>query len=116
MEQIKTIPYATAEREHANEDGIVILGAGGDLREWANGITGILFDEKLTPEREYEKNWEPAFAVNAQIGKKTITCLVMLFSENCPLDLSKMAIWRLKCGYDIMWWSDFRDNYGEKCL
>ena len=37
------------------EEGIVLLGAGGDIHEWINGVSKTLFDEGIAETKEPEK-------------------------------------------------------------
>lgn len=94
------------------EEGIVILGAGGDLDEWVDGITENLFDEKIISENN--RHWiKESFILNDNIKRENgRTDLVIIFSPNVEINIGKMAIWRLSAGY-ISWVSDFIVNYGS---
>ena len=91
-------------------EGLVILGAGGDLNEWVEGITKNLFEEKIIPENN--QNWiKEAFTLFGNVeGENGRTDLVMIFNPEVKIEIGRMAIWRLQTGY-MSWVSDFVVNY-----
>lgn len=86
----------------SGKEGLVMLGAGGALQDWINGVTGLLVEEGIAPEG-YEFN--DATYVNTTGGR---TDLLLTF--NPGLDIGRLAIWRLAFG-DCSWLSDYVVNY-----
>ena len=89
------------------EEGIVLLGAGGDIHEWINGVSKTLFDRGIAETKEPEKLWKSATKLTTTGGR---TDLVLEFSKVDNFDLQKLAIWRISFG-DCSWISDYKVNY-----
>ena len=92
------------------EEGIVLLGAGGDPQEWINGVTDILNKEDIakgTP----EELWGKANKLTTTGGR---TDIALTFNHNNGLkfNMGKMAMWRLRFG-ECSWISDYLDNYAK---
>lgn len=87
-------------------EGLVLYGTGGDVREWIDGVTGILFDEGIAKFSEPEKVFAE-FNTLKTLGGRTDT--VMWFSNKPNLNVGKLALWRLRFG-DASWASDYVDN------
>ncbi len=83
-------------------EGLVLLGCGGDLNEWVEGVTKILVDEGIALT---DTPFEEAISLTSTGGR---TDLILMFGEN--VDVGKMAIWRLRFG-DNSWLSDYVVNY-----
>lgn len=86
-----------------NDDGLVLLGTGGELQEWVDGVTGLLKDKGIaTPEFEITK----AHKLTTSEGR---TDLLLCF-DWATVHVSKLAMWRLRFG-DCSWLSDYIVNY-----
>lgn len=83
------------------KEGIVLLGAGGDLQEWLNGVQDIWVEEGI------EVVVSSAHSLVTTGGRVD---LVLLFDK---ADYSRLALWRLKVG-DCSWLSDYKVNYAEQ--
>lgn len=91
-----------------NEEGIVLLGAGGDLQEWIKGITDVLKKEGIVSKTDSSEDlWDSPTKLVSTGGR---TDLVLYFKGK--FDMGKMAMWRLRMG-DCSWVSDFVVNYAK---
>ena len=91
--------------------GIVIMGAGGELNEWIDGIADNLIKNKIVKENDKTKIFYDAYTLNNNIkGKKGRTDLVLIFSESADPNIGELAMWCLKMG-SISWIDDFIFNY-----
>ena len=89
-------------------EGIVLLGAGGSLDEWINGITELLKKEDIVTTGDPKDSFMGAYELTTTGGR---TDLALVFSnKKKQINLGKMAMWRLKFG-DTSWISDYLDNY-----
>ena len=107
--KIEDIAFGDAARisEYDSDEGIVFLGAGGDPKEWINGISDILLKEGIATGTKHSM-WKDKFYKMTSTGGRTD--LLMLFKNKTTINVGKMAIWRLKFG-DTSWLSDFIINY-----
>ena len=103
IEQIRFLDFVKRAKK---KEGLVILGAGEPHEEWITGITKLLQEEKIL-DGELEDIWSEFFLLKSTGGRHD---LVMVFKKNPPINIGKMAIWRLQFG-DISWISDFIVNY-----
>jgi len=90
-------------------DGLVLLGAGGDLQEWIGGISKMLKEEKIAQSSKPKDLWGQAIKLTTTGGR---TDLLLTFKGN-SFNMGKMAIWRLRFG-DASWWSDYKVNYASQ--
>jgi hypothetical protein len=135
--KFKDVSFDQLVRLHANKrEGIVCLGAGGDLNHWIDGITEMLNDEGITvgdmdiatlhddPEVQKKlrgtRTEKKIFAPNEIFsGMYKLTTsggridLVLFFKPGGPLHMGKMAMWRLRFG-ECSWISDYLQNYGDQ--
>jgi hypothetical protein len=91
-------------------EGLVLLGAGGDLSDWINGVSGMLHEEGIAGSAKPADLWGGAYALTTTGGR---TDLVLTFKEDSPLDIGKLAMWRLNFG-DASWISDYIENYSSQ--
>lgn len=102
---VQAIPFSKLP----NSEGIVLLGTGGDLQDWINGVTkelnkaGIV---KGTP----SDIWEGAYQLTTTGGRID---LALPFKESAKFNIGKLAMWRLQFG-DCSWISDYKDNYASQ--
>jgi len=85
-------------------DGLVLLGTGGDLQQWIDGVVGVWNEEGLVegPPEEVISNVYKLTTTGGRID------LVLIFKKG--FDINKLAMWRLGFG-DASWVSDYKDNY-----
>ena len=89
------------------DEGIVLRGCEGDLNEWYNGVIGTIVDFGIPCS---SSDFNSPYAIVTTGGRID---LVMEFSENCQIDITRLAMWRLSFG-DCSWISDYIDNYRDQ--
>ena len=91
-------------REMDGREGLVLQGCGGNLRDWVEGIQGLLREENILPDGE---QFQMVYVFDYQDS----TCLLFDF-EDVGLDIGKLAMWRLRTHgvFGGTWLSDFRQN------
>ena len=107
-EQEVTITSVTTNelRTAQNREGLVLQGCGGDLREWVNGINGLLEERGV-----FEKG--AGFREALVFRNNGLTNLLLPFKEDMMLNLGRLAAWRLETYNSLgsMWLSDYVDIY-----
>ena len=94
-------------------EGIVLMGAGGDLQQWVDGITEQLAEAEIIKENDPSSWIEEAFTLNDNVkGDDGRRDLVLMFGKEADIEMGKMAMWRLRFG-DCSWVSDFKVNYAD---
>lgn len=88
-----------------NTEGLVLLGCGGDLNEWVNGVAKLLRQEGIVASNF---NIDRALKLTTTGGR---TDLLLLFSWD-KVDPGRLAIWRIGFG-DCSWLSDYVVNYAD---
>lgn len=106
---VKQISFNDFKKAHKSDEGIVLLGTGGDIAEWVNGVNQTLNDEGIA--KGTPKDLWSAIYVLTTSGGRTDTALV--FAKGDKINIGKMAMWRLKFG-DCSWISDYFDNYAKQ--
>ena len=92
-------------REMRGKEGLVFQGCAPPLSEWMDGINEILTREGIL-------RGGSAFENVMEFKNRGVTNL--LFPFDCvDLDAERLALWRLKNRqtFDVMWLSDYADNY-----
>ena len=96
----------TAEelRGMGNQEGLILMGCGGDLNEWVNGINDLLTEEGIL------RNGS-RFTDVRSFQHDGVTCLLFPF-KNVDLNVGKLAMWRLRSheAFHGAWLSDFVPN------
>ena len=95
----------TDELRNTEGEGLVIMGCGGDLDEWVDGINGLLTDADILRGGTRFKNC-------ASFEYGGLTCLLFPFGDDVDIDIGKLAIWRIG-SHDTFggtWLSDFKAN------
>lgn len=87
-------------------EGLVLLGCGGDLSEWIDGVSKLLKDEGIA---DSEFQFTEAFKLTTTGGRVD---LLLLF-DWAHVWQGKLTIWRIKFG-DCSWLSDYKVNYAEQ--
>lgn len=90
------------------KEGIVCLGAGGDLSQWIEGITGEMNTHNIA-KGEASDMWSDIYTRQHPLGR---TDLVFVMKPDTKFNVGIMAIWRLKFG-DCSWISDYKVNYKD---
>lgn len=92
-------------RRMKDKEGLVLQGCGGDLREWQDGINGLLTDEKLLLDGT---KFEDIYAFE----NEGVTNLLFPFGDNVKLDIGRLAMWRLQTyeQFGGTWLSDYVEN------
>lgn len=87
------------------KEGLIIQGCGGDLKEWVDGINGLLTEEGILLDGD-------VFRDISVFENKDVTNL-LFHMDDVKLKISKLAIWRLKTheNFSGTWLSDYLDNY-----
>lgn len=105
-EQEVTITSVTTNelRTSQNREGLVLQGCGGDLREWVDGINGLLEERGV-----FEKG--TGFREAQTFRRNGLTNLLLPFKEDMKLDMGRLAMWRLETynAFGSMWLSDYVD-------
>lgn len=98
----------TELRQMSKQEGLIIQGCGGDLKEWIDGINDLLTKGNILLEGTKFKE-EDCYAFR---NNKT-TNLLFPFSENIKLNMGKLAIWRIGTHPQFRgtWLSDYVPNY-----
>ncbi len=105
---IKKMEFAEFNQKVYEEqvEGLVLLGTGGDLKEWVDGVTGILHEEGIAKGNIFE---QPILLTTTE-GRQD---MALIFIKGADIDLGKLAMWRIRFG-DCSWISDYRVNYAEQ--
>ena len=109
MAHIIEITFEDFKTLHSKNEGLVLLGAGGDLNEWVEGVSGMLKEEKIA--HKGIDNFGPFYELSTSCGR---TVLVMMFNEEVSgVEMGKLAMWRIRFG-DCSWVSDYLVNYEKQ--
>lgn len=88
-----------------SEDGLVLLGCGGDLQEWIYGVAADLRESGVATA---DFQFEEAYRLETTGGRID---LVLFFDWN-KVAMDKFPLWRLSFG-DCSWLSDYVVNYAD---
>lgn len=109
---IEEISFVEFEQKENDNEGLVMLGAGGDPNDWINGITDLLHEEDIILNNNPEEVWEKIYLLKTTGGRID---LAMVFNSDADINIGKMATWRLKFGNNS-WISDFLINYRDQYM
>ena len=107
---ISEISFSGFKEISKEKEGIVVLGAGGDLNEWINGVSETLFEEQISLSKDPSDMFEQTLYHLISTGGRND--LAFIFSKDSKLDIGKMAMWRLRFG-SCSWISDYVVNYSS---
>lgn len=107
--KISNVSYIDFLKKTLKEEGIVLLGTGGDLNNWLTGVSKILCEEGIAPSSIPEDLFESAYLLETTGGRHD---LALSFKSDSKLDPGKMAMWRLRFG-NCSWISDYKVNYAN---
>ena len=102
---VQDIDFDALLKDHKNDEGLVIFGAGGDLQKWIDGIVEMWQGEDI-----FKGTPDEAFTHAYKIQKNDSTSLVLIFNPAAKFTMGKMAMWRLRFG-NASWLSDYFVNY-----
>jgi len=108
--EIKDIKFSDFEKQVKDSQGIVLLGAGGDLNDWINGVSEELEKQQVVDTSDPSKLWSQYYKLVTTGGRID---LALTFNSSYPLNIGKMAMWRLQFGH-CSWISDYLVNYGNQ--
>lgn len=92
-------------RRMQHQEGLIIQGCGGDLKEWVGGMNRLLTKKGILVEGT---KFTKVYTFRHE-GK---TCLLFPFDKNVKLNLGKLTLWRLTSHEQFggTWLSDYVDN------
>jgi hypothetical protein len=108
--KISEVNFNDFNQVATNQEGIVLLGTGGDLQEWTKGVCDILLKEEITKTNNPNELFSEFYKLTTTGGR---TDLAMIFNSFDNFEMGKMAIWKLAFG-DCSWISDYIVNYAEQ--
>ena len=106
---ISKMTFEDAYKDNPN-DGIVLLGCGGDINEWIIGVSNNLKEEGISKTDKPDELWNDVRILTTSGGR---TDVMLTPKKGAPIDIGKMAMWRIRFG-DCSWISDYKDNYKEQ--
>ena len=105
-QQIKSLKQITTEdlRRMDGQEGLILQGCGGGLREWVDGINDILTEEGILLDGS-------RFEEVSVFQHQGLTNLLFPF-DGVKLDVGKLAVWRLQTHgqFGGTWLSDYVPN------
>lgn len=104
---VKKLTFSEVVKEFKGQEGLVFLGAGGPPQEWVVGVSKTLKEEGIASTANPEKLWEKIVSLTTSKGR---TDLFFVFKAKTPIEIGKLAMWRLRFG-DCSWWSDYQVNF-----
>lgn len=101
--KINQITLTDLRRMNGNE-GLILQGCGGEIKEWMDGINKMLTDKGILLDNT-------KFEHVSVFQNDGVTCILYPF-EDVHLDIGKLAMWRLQSytAFAGMWLSDYVDN------
>jgi hypothetical protein len=106
---VTPVSFAEFKTVLAGREGIVLLGAGGNVSEWINGIFDILNESAISTAKNVGELFTEKYLLTTT-GGRTDLALVMDFEK---VHAGKLAMWRLRFG-DCSWISDYVVNYADQ--
>ena len=92
-------------RAMAGQEGLVLQGCGGDLKEWVDGINGLLTESGIL------RNGT-VFTEAYAFSHDGLTNLLFPFEDGVDIDVGRLAVWRLATHEQFggTWLSDYIPN------
>ncbi len=92
-------------RSMAGQEGLVLQGCGGDLKEWLDGINDLLTEEEIL------RNGT-VFTEAYAFPHDGLTNLLFPFRDGVDIDIGRLAVWRLATHEQFggTWLSDYISN------
>ena len=110
LHSAKEVSFRKFKSIAKDDDGLVLLGAGGDLNDWIKGVSSALHEEGIATSDNPSELWSAAYVLTTSGGR---TDLALMFNDKNNIDIGKLAMWRLKFG-DASWVSDYIVNYAKQ--
>ena len=108
---VKEISFDEFKSHAKNLEGLVLLGAGGDLNDWIKGVSDDLHGKGIAASDKPSDLWSDAYVLTTSGGR---TDLALIFNnDKNALSVGKLAMWRLQFG-DASWVSDYVVNYASQ--
>ena len=104
--RLTPISFPFFKERTKSQEGIVLLGCGGDHQQWIDGITDYLKNEKIA----IENPWDKVYLLTTSGGRYDIA---FVFKMPYTFDMNKMVLWRMTWG-DCSWISDYLVNYKKQ--
>ena len=101
--------FVRIEPELKRSEGLVFLGAGGDINHWITGVTNELEKSDIVT-GTLDQIWQKAYKITTTGGRHD---LILIFNPQAKFDMGKLAMWRLHFG-DTSWISDYIKNYAKQ--
>lgn len=91
-------------RKMNNNEGLILQGCGGEVKEWVDGINDILTENGILLD-------DTKFDNVSVFQNDGVTCILYPF-DNVHLDVGKLSMWRLQSytAFAGTWLSDYVDN------
>lgn len=88
-----------------NKEGLILLGCGGEISDWVNGINNELTKENILLDGTKFENV-------SVFSFKEGTCILYPFDDKVKLDVGKLSIWRIRTheAFGGTWLTDFVNN------
>ena len=92
-------------RAMVGQEGLVLQGCGGDLKEWVDGINGLLTESGIL------RNGT-VFTEAYAFSHDGLTNLLFPFEDGVDIDVGRLAVWRLATHEQFggTWLSDYIPN------
>ena len=93
-------------KDSPKDEGLVLQGCGGSLKEWVDGINDILEQEGILKNGFHFENV-------STFQNQGITCLLFPFDDGANIDIGKLSLWRIANheNFGATWLSDYVMNY-----
>ncbi len=90
-------------------EGLCFLGAGGEVKDWVDGVTMDLQKAGIMPETlEFTEGYFREFSEGR---RDLILIFPKVLDEGPGLDIGRLAMWRLRWNGECSWLSDYIVNY-----
>jgi len=114
--EAESMTYCEARKRLEGKEGLVVLGCGGDLKDWIEGISKYLHEEKASKTPDPDKIWDAVYRIETTKSKPNHRIdLIFVFKDHFdPIDMGRMAIVRIMMCDDITrasGWSDYIVNF-----
>lgn len=92
-------------------EGLVMLGCGGDLNDWVDGVSEELHSAGVTNTNDPRILWGNIYKITT---KDQRIDLIFMFNKDLKekFNVSKLAIWRINWG-GASWLSDYLRNFAS---
>lgn len=94
-------------------EGLIFLGAGGEINDWIQGISERLKEDKISTSDVPEELFDEIISLQTTGGRIDLAFI----PKKGQLDYGKLAIWRIHWGFTgghCSWISDYKVNYANQ--